>query len=263
MPYVGVVTCQILELEFAAILSSDPEVSEVWVVHDEYSEVLLQKLKTVGSLPVHAISHVSDFNPDENQGYVVLIRILEVGLHSNIQFLRKGVTTAVEEVAPHCEAVMLGYGLCGNALNETSALFKDIPIPVILPMDNGEPVDDCIGLIIGGRENYYNEQCRCAGTMFMNAGFSKHWKKIMSSDVPEKLIHKKDDILKRLMGNYKRTLLLPTAVMDEVEMRQRTNEFSLRYNLKVETRPGTLTIFEKAWKEVKQMAREFPSNNQM
>ena len=262
MPNVGVVTCQILELEFAAILSVDPEVSEVWVVHDECSEDLLQKLKMVGPLPVHAVSHVRDFNPDEKHGYAVLIRILEVGLHSNIQFLRKGVTTAVEEMAPYCDAVVLGYGLCGNAMNEISDLFKDIPIPVMLPKDNGEPVDDCIGLIIGGRENYYNEQCQCAGTMFMNAGFSKHWKKIMSSDVPEKLIHKKDEILKRLMGNYERTLLLPTSVMEEGEMRQRTNEFSQRYNLKVEIRPGTLTLFENAWKEVKQKAHKLPSNNQ-
>ena len=262
MPNVGVVTCQILELEFAAILSNDPEVSEVWVVHDEFSEELLQKLKMVGSLPVHAVSHANDINPDEKNGYAVLIRIMEVGLHSNIQFLRKGVTVAVEELAPHCDAIMLGYGLCGNAMNEISVLFKDVTIPVILPMDNGEPVDDCIGLIIGGRENYYNEQCQCAGTMFMNAGFSKHWKKIMSSDVPQKLIHKKDVILKRLMENYERTLLMPTPVMEEGEMRQRTNEFNQRYNLKVEIRPGTLTLFENTWKEVKQKAREFSSNNQ-
>ena len=65
------------------------------------------------------------------------------------------------------------------------------------------------------------------------------------------------------MGNYERTLLLPTSVMEEEEMRQRTNEFSQRYNLKVELRPGTLTLFESAWKEVKQKSREVPSNNQM
>jgi hypothetical protein len=173
-------------LEFAAVLSNDPEVSEVWIVRDEFSEELLQKLKMVGSLPVRAVSHIIDFNPNEKNGYAVLIRIMEVGLHSNIQVLRKGVTTAVEELAPYCDAVMLGYGLCGNAMNEINDLFKDIPIPVMLPMDNGEPVDDCIGLIIGGRENYYSEQCQCAGTMFMNAGFSKHWKKILSSDGPRK-----------------------------------------------------------------------------
>jgi hypothetical protein len=255
MPIVGVVTCQILELEIAAILSNDPDVSEVWIVHDEFSEELLQHMKLDGSRPVYTVSRVSEFKPNHNSGYAVLIRVMEVGLHSNIQQLKQGVTIAVEEVAPHSDAVLLGYGLCGNALNNIRDLFKDIPIPVMLPMDDGESVDDCVGLIIGGRENYYHEQCSCAGTMFMNAGFSKHWKKIMSSDVPQKLIHKKDRILKRLMGNYERTLLLPTAVMGEGEMRQRTIEFNQKYNLRVETRPGTLTLFKNAWKEVKQRAR--------
>jgi hypothetical protein len=121
-------------------------------------------------------------------------------------------------------------------------------------MDNGEPVDDCIGLIIGGRENYYGEQCLCAGTMFMNAGFSRHWKKILSSDVPQKLAHKKDMILKRLMGSYERSLLLPTAVMGEDDLRQKSKEFNEKYGLKVEIRPGTLTLLENAWKEAKRSA---------
>ena len=110
----------------------------------------------------------------------------------------------------------------------------------MLPMDKEGPVDDCVGLIIGGRENYYEEQCRCAGTMFMNAGFSRHWKKIMSSDVPEKLVHKKDKILKRLMRNYERSLLLPTPVLGEAQLRENVHEFNDKYDLTTDTRPGPL-----------------------
>jgi hypothetical protein len=52
-------------------------------------------------------------------------------------------------------------------------------------------VDDCVGLIIGGRENYYARQRECAGTWFMNAGFSRHWQTMIDSDIPEKLLPKK------------------------------------------------------------------------
>ena len=37
MTRLGVVTCQILELEFADAPSRDPDVSETWVVDDPFS----------------------------------------------------------------------------------------------------------------------------------------------------------------------------------------------------------------------------------
>jgi hypothetical protein len=254
MPKVGVVTCQILELEFAHVLSKDPDVSQIWVLHDVFSEELIRVLEKDSLKPVQRATRADEFKTDQINGIAVLIRVMEVGLHSNIPNLTSQVTTAVKELAPFVDAVLLGYGLCGNALKNTSELFKDIPVPVSLPLENENPVDDCVGLIIGGRNNYYAEQCLCAGTMFMNAGFSRHWEKILSFDVPQKLIHKKDKIVKRIMGNYKRSLLLPTTVLGEDELKENTKEFNEKYGLKVETRPGTLTLLESAWEAAKQTA---------
>ncbi len=251
MPKLGVVTCQILELEFAHVLSRDPDVSEIRVLHDDFSEELIRVLEKDCPKPVQRVTHADEFETDEINGITVLIRVMEVGLHSNIPNLTKEVTAAVKELAPFVDSILLGYGLCGNALKNTNDLFKDIPVPVILPMENGDPVDDCVGLIIGGRKNYYAEQCSCAGTMFMNAGFSRHWEKILSFDVPKKLIHKKDKIVNRIMDNYKRSLLLSTTVLGEDELRKNTRDFNKKYGLKVETRPGTLTLLESAWEVAK------------
>ncbi|MFO7685567.1 MAG: DUF1638 domain-containing protein [Desulfobacterales bacterium] len=255
MPQLGVVTCQILELEFAHLLSNDPDVTEIWVVHDDFSEELIRILENDRLKPVHRVLRAGEFEADETDGLAVLIRVMEVGLHSNITILRSAVTTAVKELAPFVDAILLGYGLCGNALKNANDLFKDIPVPVVLPIENGDPVDDCVGLIIGGRKNYYAEQCLCAGTMFMNAGFSRHWEKILSFDVPQKLIHKKEKIVKRIMGNYKRSLLLSTTVLSENELRKNTKEFNERFGLRVETRPGTLTLLESAWEAAKKNDR--------
>ncbi len=251
MAKLGIVTCQILEMEFAHVLSNDPSVSGIWVINDLFSEGLLKILENSNSKPVYRACHIEEFETDKTNDLAVLVRVMEVGLHSNIPILTREVKAAVKEIAPFVDAVLLGYGLCGNALKNADDLFSDIPVPVMLPMDNEEPVDDCVGLIIGGKENYYQEQCLCAGTMFMNAGFSRHWEKILSLDVPEKLIHKKDKILNRMMGNYKRSLLLPTPVLGESELRENTRKFSERYGLKTETRPGTLSLLEKAWSEAK------------
>ena len=253
MAKLGVVTCQILELEFAYVLSNDPDVSEIWVVYDEFSKELTRELDNLTRKPVHRVAIPEEFENKETTGLAVLVKVLEVGLHSNIPDLTRGVTTAVEKIAPFVDAVLLGYGLCGNALNNADDIFKEIPVPVMLPMEKEHPVDDCIGLIIGGRENYYAEQCRCAGTMFMNSGFSRHWQKIMSVNIPEKLLPKKDKILNRLMRDYKRSLILPTPVLGESEIRENIREFNERYDLKTDIRPGTLTLLENAWEDVKKV----------
>ena len=67
------------------------------------------------------------------------------------------------EFGPHVDALVLGYGLCGNALEKPEKLLSEAGVPVFIPMDEDHPVDDCIGLLIGGRECYYKEQCKVAG----------------------------------------------------------------------------------------------------
>ena len=45
MPKLGVVSCQILELEFALILVNDPDVTEILVIENQFSKDLLEKLE--------------------------------------------------------------------------------------------------------------------------------------------------------------------------------------------------------------------------
>jgi hypothetical protein len=188
MANIGIITCQILELEFAHLLSTDPEVSDVFVVDNEFSTVLLTKLQRLGKKPVHRLPLPEDTMTTSGDGHHILIRVMAVGLHSDINNLQHQVVSAVKEIAQNVDLVLLGYGLCGNALVHARNLFSKIPVPVLLPMDGNHPVDDCVGLIIGGRENYYAQQRECAGTMFMNAGFSRHWEQFMYPDLPEKLL---------------------------------------------------------------------------
>jgi Protein of unknown function (DUF1638) len=254
MPILGVVTCQILELEFAHLISTDPQVAQIRVIEDEFSGELIRALEKDRSRPVHRVTPAGELDTGEIDGLAVLIRVMKVGLHANIPILTREVTAAVREIAPFVGCVLLGYGLCGNALKNAELLFADIPVPVILPLENGHPVDDCVGLIIGGRENYYAEQCRCAGTMFMNAGFSRHWKEILSFDIPQHLLPKKDKLIKRMMANYQRSLLLPTAVLGEDQLMENTLEFNQTHGLRVETRPGSLALLERAWQAAKRAA---------
>lgn len=251
MPGIGIVTCQILELEFAYLLSRDRDVKEIWVIENSYSQVLTASLEKNREKSIHMIRHPREFKALANRKTAVLIHVKEVGLHSHIPTLQKEVGRSVGEMAPFVGAVFLGYGLCGNAFRDMEGMFGHMPVPVAISMDREGPVDDCVGLIIGGRDAYYAEQCKCAGTMFINAGFSKYCEAILSSDIPERLKDKEEEIMQMLMAAYKRCLLLPTPVMDEKRLLENTREFNKKYRLKVESRPGTLALLQKGWENIK------------
>lgn len=251
MKYLGIVSCRILELEFAYLFEKDPSIDEICVIVDRHSVGLVDKLAEIGDPRVRHISAVDEFRATDTPGRGVIVRILELGLHSVIKGLRDGVVTATEQLAPHVRAVMLGYGLCGNALDKPEKLFADCSVPVIVPVDEDHPVDDCIGLLIGGRETYYEEQCKCAGTMFMNSGFARHWKTMLAGDRGTDYSPK---MAKRLFAAYKRSLLLPTEVMGSEEMTENIREFNEVHGLEIESRAGTLHILMDTWSRAKEAA---------
>jgi hypothetical protein len=65
-------------------------------------------------------------------------------------------------------------------------------------------------------------QIRWGALSDFGIGVRPRWEKILSFDVPRKLIYKKDKIVKRIMGNYKTSLLLPTTVLGENELKENT-----------------------------------------
>ena len=145
------------------VLNADSDVADVFVIDNEFSEDLLSELKACGKKPVRRLESPNQIEASPGAGHRVLIRVMEVGLHSVIRELQRHVVDAVEEMAPHVDGVLLGYGLCGNALNHAEDLFSEAGVPVVIPMDKDGPVDDCVGLIIGGRENYYGRQREVRG----------------------------------------------------------------------------------------------------
>ena len=59
-------------------------------------------------------------------------------------------------------------------------------------------------------------------------------------------------ILKRLMADYERSLLLPTAVASEQELASGVQEFNKIFGLRTEVRRGTLDLLKQAWNSAKQ-----------
>lgn len=249
MPSVGIITCEILELEWAEILTRDHDIRGLTVLHSSSCHGFIEAIETKTGARPKSIVHVSEFLSLAEEALDVLIQVLEVGLHTVIKDLKHAVTEATFQMGPHVDVVLLGYGLCGNALNNLEEIMSGAAAPVFIPMDEDHPVDDCLGLIIGGRERYYEAQCQVAGTMFMNSGFSRHWKQML-----QRLCGGKFDAVmsKRLLANYERSLLLPTIALSQEEMTSNIREFNEMFGLRMEVQPGSLKMLEMAWSRAKE-----------
>ncbi|MCX5862849.1 MAG: DUF1638 domain-containing protein [Deltaproteobacteria bacterium] len=222
-------------------------------MEDHFSRGIIEAFQQNSGIKPRTILYMQEYSPQSANEFEVLVRVMEVGLHTVIKKLRDGVVKAAVEMGPYVDAILLGYGLCGNALEKPDELFAHAGLPVFLPMETYHPVDDCVGLMIGGRENYYEEQCKLAGTFFMNSGFTRHWKTLIHKDLCGEI-----DLAmsKRLMANYERSLLLPTPVMSEDEMASHVEEFNELYGLRTEVRSGSLELLEKSWEHAKAFVKD-------
>lgn len=253
MPVIGIVTCQILELEIAHMLSLDKRIDHITVLHGDYSGGLIESLKAQGDPRLRVIGWIPECEPSSPEDLDVLVKVMKLGLHIVINDLKDGVTAAVKEIEPHVDAVMLGYGLCGNAMEKPAELFESVDVPVIMVMDEDHIVDDCIGMLIGGRENYYEEQCKVAGTMFMTSGFVRHWKDLLHKSHGGMYDFK---MAKRMLKDYERSLLMPTGVMSAEHMEDQIQEFNELYGLRTEFREGTLELLHQTFEKVKRFVTE-------
>jgi hypothetical protein len=248
MPVLGIITCEVLELEFAALLSADTDIEGITVVEDASSCGFLEAMELLGRSEVHGIPVLRGFRRAYTDRIEVLVRVLELALHNRKRLLQEGLGKAVREMARVADAIVLGYGLCGNALEKPDELFADAGVPIFIPMDEDHPVDDCVGLIIGGRERYYGEQCKEAGTFFMIPGWTRHWRRIFEKEYGNYDIQ----MAKRVFSSYKRALLLPTPVLSEERMRENIEDFVRLFGFRTEVRGGTLDILHRTWEQAKQ-----------
>ncbi|MGE5839638.1 MAG: DUF1638 domain-containing protein [Deltaproteobacteria bacterium] len=259
MPVLGVLTCEILEMEFAHLLANDVDLTRVTVLEDGYSSRLIEDLEARGMSP-NRIPILRGFMPGHDGGIEVLVRVLELALHNRKRFLQEGLLKAAREMGRYADLIFLGYGLCGNALQNPQELLADADTPIIIPMDEDHPVDDCVGLIIGGRETYYSEQCRVAGTFFMIPGWTRHWRDLFVKEYG----HFDVEFIRRIFGmsKYERSLIIPTRVLSEEEMRENIAEFTRLFGFRTEVREGSLDILNQAWQTAKKRLTQGESGNE-
>jgi hypothetical protein len=166
-------------------------------------------------------------------------QVFDFGLHINPDKLRLTLQNAIDTVSGLYDTIILGYGLCSQAIVGIKANGCRLVVP---------RVDDCIAIFLGSRAAY-NAQCRAElGTYYLTKGW------IEVGDTPfleyERSVQRygkerADYIYKIMMGNYKRLALINTGRYELEKYREYARNTAEKFGLRYEEIPGFDTLVRK------------------
>ena len=160
-------------------------------------------------------------------------QVFDFGLHVNPHKLRSILQEAIDAVSGQYETIILGYGMCSQAIIGVKANGCRLVAP---------RVDDCIAIFLGST-GAYQRQCRAEpGTYYLTKGW------IEVGDTPftdyEHAVQRygkarAEWIYQKLMGNYKRLALINTGQYELEKYRAYARETAERFGLRFEEIEGS------------------------
>lgn len=166
-------------------------------------------------------------------------KVFDFGLHIRPDKLRTTLQAAIDEASGQYETVILGYGLCSQAVIGITANGCRLVVP---------RVDDCIAIFMGSKAAYKEQSQKEPGTYYLTKGwievgdtpFSEHERTAQRFGR-----EKADYIYQVMMGNYKRLALINTGQYEIEKFREYTKNTAGKFNLAYEEIPGSDTLVRK------------------
>ena len=166
-------------------------------------------------------------------------QIFDFGLHINPDKLRQTLQEAVDAVSWQYETVILGYGLCSQAIIGIKANGCRLVVP---------RVDDCIAIFLGSRSAYTTQSRAEPGTYYLTKGW------IEVGDTPfseyERSVQRYGEkraerIMRLMLANYKRLALINTGQYEMERYREYAIQTAERFGLRFEEIEGANTLIKK------------------
>jgi len=166
-------------------------------------------------------------------------QVFDFGLHVNPDKLRETLQQAVNEVSGIYETIILGYGLCSQAIVGIKANGCKLVVP---------KVDDCIAIFLGSRGAYNTQTKAEPGTYYLTKGWIEVGDTPFSeyeSTVERYGQDRADRIFKLMMGNYTRLALINTGQYEMKKYRDYTQKTADKFNLRFEEIEGSDALVKK------------------
>ncbi|MBC7085924.1 MAG: DUF1638 domain-containing protein [Methanomethylovorans sp.] len=276
MPVMSIIACKILEEELFHVMSLKGAFDYLFIVDTKEAHGLIRRLKMNNMshtvIPFNKISdmlqqtiacykyNIFKYNIIRRickkctikEDFIIVVHLLELGLHRDLLLLRRAVYSTVEDMSAFSDGIILFYGLCGNSLKDIETDLLHIRCPIYLIKDYEQNrVDDCISIALGGNRNYEKafENCIGKGTLFFTPMWAANWKNV---DAPVKNVAdmiKMHDFFKkhyiRCIAKIERSKIYDPNFHDNV------NKFAKKFGLEIISIPGNFEIVEKCYYDAK------------
>ena len=269
MPVLSIIACRMLEDEIVYLLSADREVRELLLVDGREALNISRKLKAQHRphllLALEDInSHIREmqYKPSRfrtiwgnhsprTKNLAVVLSPLRLGLHSNLELLKAAVYDNIRHLSAFSDGILIFYGKCGNSLADIESDLTEISCPLyFLTDEQGERIDDCIAVALGGNENYDRTLTEYKDVaVFMTPMWASNWNMIGQEDTAS---GKFRDLRSMLKGTaLKRVARINTGLHFENGFGENVESFAREFGLeKIELSGGT-TVAESSYEKAK------------
>jgi hypothetical protein len=162
--------------------------------------------------------------------------VLDFGLHIKPEILKIKLQEAVTASSKDADCIILGYGLCSQAVVGLKADNCTLVIP---------RVDDCIAIFLGSTESYKQQHLKAPGTYYLTKG----WIEVADNpfDEYENTVKqygkaRADSIYRQLLKNYTRLGFINTGSLNLEHYQSHAKNIAYKFNLQYEEIPGSDTI---------------------
>ncbi|WP_406661758.1 DUF1638 domain-containing protein [Methanolobus sp. ZRKC3] len=268
MPVLSIVGCKILEDEITHVLAKYRENSRIILVDDLESMGLAKKLRLLNipfsKTPIDRVENFlgnrgkrsgSSFlsrilRSKDNSDLVVVVKIMQLGLHRDHHLLREGVEEQIVSMTGFSDGIFLFYGLCGNSLKGIEEITEGLECELYLLSDSdGNVVDDCISIAFGGNKRYERELNRQheAATLFFTPMWAAKWESAgnMTTDMVGKNCN---SFFTEKIG---RVIQLDTGLQFEKEFNEKISELAVHFDAEVLKMQGSTDIVDSCYPKVR------------
>lgn len=130
------------------------------------------------------------------------LTVLDIALHLQPDRLRQALIDTIKELEAENTTILLGYGLCGRALEGVYSTLSTLILP---------KVDDCVGMLLGSRSRHRQVLCDHSGSYFLEPHWLDSELNIFTQfhkgfeHIPEK---RRNQLLQVALKHYDRLVLL-------------------------------------------------------
>ncbi len=270
MPVLSIIACDMLEDELAYVLSKDNELEQLILVEKMECLGLQRKLKSLGCIPaLIPLDRIPEILKSETPKpffglhfiekirrhktkVTVVANMLKMGLHIDVEVLKAEVYRNIREMSRFSDRILIFYGTCGHSLVSIEKDFEDLKCQLyFLKDDNGEVVEDCISVALGGNDTYAKVMVNNEGegTFYLTPMWASGWDKF-----PKEKYFELSEHDKKYIKRYRRVAKINTGLSYERDFAENVRDFARFFNLKIVEIQGSKKIAEQSY----QNAKKFP-----